>query len=91
MTPCYKCKKGLCNQICSEFEASNCPKLEGFPYVCNACHERLGWGCGHPYSFYNARIADEKAARSGARTRRGRASTARPRTSIGSSSSLSLS
>ena len=71
MTPCYKCKKGLCNQICSEFEASNCPKLERFPYVCNACHERLGWGCGHPYSFYNARIADEKAAKRRSDSRKG--------------------
>ena len=31
------------------------------PYCCNGCIELYGYGCTHPYHFYDAKAAHEKA------------------------------
>lgn len=61
LTPCRKCKDFLCNRLCPEFEAVPCPLLEKPPYCCNGCIELYGYGCTHPYHFYDAKAAHEKA------------------------------
>ena len=61
LTPCHKCKSYLCNRLCPDFEAEPCPRLEKPPYCCNGCHELYGYGCNHPYHFYEAKAAHEMA------------------------------
>lgn len=62
LIPCHRCKSSLCNRLCPDFEALPCPRLEKPPYCCNDCGERYGYGCGYPYHFYDAKVADDKAA-----------------------------
>lgn len=59
--PCRRCRDWLCNSICPDFEAKPCPKLERTPFSCNSCHERQGFGCSHPYRFYEASYAQDLA------------------------------
>lgn len=63
MVRCRKCKSSLCNKLCPDFEAVPCPRLDKPPYCCNGCLELFGFGCGHPYHFYEARAAQELAAK----------------------------
>ncbi len=58
---CSRCKEWLCNKYCPEFEAMPCERLERTPFCCNACPERIGSGCRHPYRFYEAKWAQDLA------------------------------
>lgn len=71
MAPCRKCRQWLCNSLCPDFEAQECPTHSKAPYVCNNCSRRTGMGCQHPYRFYEARHADEAARRRRAVARMG--------------------
>lgn len=62
LVPCHRCKDALCNSLCPDFRARSCPQLSKPPYCCNTCVERYGYGCEYPYHFYDAAIAQEKAA-----------------------------
>lgn len=68
---CTKCKEGLCNQICPDFEAARCPKLNKPPYVCNGCPGRFGFGCDYGYRFYDAKLANDLAEERKSSSRRG--------------------
>ncbi|GKG83410.1 helix-turn-helix domain-containing protein [Eggerthella lenta] len=68
---CARCKQGLCNRLCQDFEEAMCPKLEKPPFVCNECPGRFGSGCEYGYRFYDAKMADETAKRRKTESRRG--------------------
>ncbi len=61
MAPCEKCRDWLYNRLCPDFEVRPCPRLGRTPFCCNACPERVGRGCGHPYRFYEAACAQDLA------------------------------
>lgn len=61
LSPCRTCKSGMCNGRCPDFQAIPCPLLEKPPYCCNGCANRYGYGCPHPYRFYDAHMANELA------------------------------
>lgn len=61
MARCSRCRDWLCNSLCPEFEALPCPRLAKSPFCCNACPERVGGGCRHPYRFYEAKWAQDVA------------------------------
>lgn len=61
LIPCFRCRESLCNRLCPDFEGKPCPRLERPPYCCNGCGEIYGYGCAHPYHFYEAEAAHEKA------------------------------
>ena len=63
MVRCRQCGLSLCNKLCPDFEAEPCPLLEKPPYCCNGCMELYGYGCRHPYRFYEAKAAQEIAMR----------------------------
>ena len=63
MDRCRQCGLSLCNKLCPDFEAEPCPLLEKPPYCCNGCMELYGYGCRHPYRFYEAKAAQEIAMR----------------------------
>lgn len=60
---CSRCADWLCNSLCPDFEARPCPRVEKSPYCCNACPQRVGSGCRHPYRFYEAKWAQDLAER----------------------------
>lgn len=68
---CRKCKKSLCNDICPDFLPEPCPLLERAPYCCNDCSNRYGFGCSHPYLFYDAHMANELANKRKSESRQG--------------------
>ena len=54
---CSKCSHDNCNEICPHFSNEPyCSRIHRFPYVCNACPDRLE--CKLPKFFYSARCAD---------------------------------
>lgn len=59
--PCRKCRDWLCNSLCPDFECTPCPRLERTPFCCNSCDQRQGFGCPHPYRFYEAKYAQDLA------------------------------
>ena len=61
LTSCCKCDSWLCNSLCPDFETQPCPLHIRPPYCCNGCSEIYGYGCSHPYWFYEAKAAHEKA------------------------------
>lgn len=61
LVPCHRCRDALCNRLCPDFEAVPCSLLKKPPYCCNGCIELYGYGCAHPYHFYEAKAAHEKA------------------------------
>lgn len=69
--PCRKCKKSLCNELCPDFLPAPCPLLEKAPYCCNDCANRYGYGCSHPYLFYDAHMANELAKKRKSESRQG--------------------
>ena len=71
LIPCTKCKSFLCNKICPDFEAQECPKLKKPPYCCNDCSGIYGFGCQHTYHFYEAVSAHNKAQRRKVESRMG--------------------
>lgn len=60
---CSRCREWKCNALCPDFETEPCERLLHAPFSCNSCPERYGAGCSHPYSFYEARQAQEAADR----------------------------
>lgn len=71
MVPCRKCRKSLCNDLCPDFLPTPCPLLEKAPYCCNDCANRYGYGCSHPYLFYDSHMANELAKRRKSESRQG--------------------
>lgn len=56
---CSTCSHDNCNQICPYFSKEPvCSRIQRFPYVCNACPNRLD--CKLPKFFYSARIAENE-------------------------------
>ena len=68
---CRKCKSSLCNDICPDFLPEPCPLLDKAPYCCNDCSNRYGFGCSHPYMFYDAHMANELANKRKSESRQG--------------------
>lgn len=63
MARCRQCKSSLCNKVCPDFESAPCPLLEKPPYCCNGCMQLFGYGCSHPYHFYEAKAAHDLATK----------------------------
>ncbi|OFK23025.1 IS30 family transposase [Olsenella sp. HMSC062G07] len=59
---CHRCRSWLCNSLCPEYQAAECPRHSKPPYCCNGCSMRLGYGCDYPYRFYEAKAADDAAS-----------------------------
>lgn len=71
LIPCRRCKSSLCNDLCPDFLPKPCPLLEKAPYCCNDCSNRYGFGCSHPYLFYDAHMANELANKRKSESRQG--------------------
>lgn len=71
LVPCHRCKDWLCNKLCPDFEAAPCPRLTKPPYCCNGCNELFGYGCTHPYHFYDAMMAQRMADKRNVESRMG--------------------
>lgn len=61
MDGCWRCRQWLCNSLCPDYQAAECPRHSRAPYCCNGCDGRVGLGCDYPYRFYEAKAADDIA------------------------------